>query len=283
MAVLKTACVAAAGALACVSAAASVLTVGPGARFSRPSEAAAIAKDGDRVFIAAGDYRDDVCVWRASNLTIAGEGADRTVLHAGARLCQGKAIWVLAGTNTVVSGLAFCGARCPDRNGAGIRLDGTGLTVCACRFEENENGILCGANGESDVRISDSLFRRNGAGDGFSHNLYIGDVRSLTVERCVSDHARKGHALKSRARRTVVTDSRFDDGEDGESSYLVNLPNGGRCSLSGCYLRQSPRAANKTMVSVGEEGAYPDSRLETRDNVFVDGTGKGRTIVRKGF
>ena len=40
---------------------------------------------------------------------------------------------------------------------------------------------------------------RNGAGDGFSHNLYVGAVRSLTVTGSRLSNADTGHELKSRA------------------------------------------------------------------------------------
>ena len=55
----------------------------------------------------------------------------------------------------------------PDRNGAGIRQEGTDLTVTRSWFHDNENGILTGADPESDIVIERSRFFRNGYGDGY--------------------------------------------------------------------------------------------------------------------
>jgi hypothetical protein len=109
---------------------------------------------------------------------------------------------------------------------------------------------------------------RNGAGDGYSHNLYIGGVRMLVFRDSVSDHAVKGHDLKSRARETVIVNSVFDDGDDGEASYLVNCPNGGKVRMTGCRLVQSPKASNGVMVAIGEEGAYDETELWSERNSF---------------
>ena len=197
---LAVASLAAAAALASASAAAETLTVGRGEKYEKPSQAAKAAKDGDTIAIAAGTYKGDVCAWRADNLKIRGAGMDKTVLDADGKICMGKGLWVVCGTNTTVEGISFRGAKCEDKNGAGIRLDGNGdLTVKSCSFEENENGILTGALDRSVVTVEKCRFRANGAGNGYSHNLYIGAVKKLVFKASRSDHAVKGHNLKSRA------------------------------------------------------------------------------------
>ena len=254
-----------------VSAPAAILEAGPGMEFETPSAAARVAKDGDTVAIAAGEYLGDVCVWNAGNLTIRGAGIGRTVIDADGKSCMGKGIWIVRGANTVIEGISFRGAKCADRNGAGIRLEAdAGFTARSCSFSDCENGILAGALPNATVTVEKCVFRGNGAGDGYSHNIYIGEVAKFVFADSVSDHALGGHCLKSRARETIVRDSVFDDGEDGESSYLVNFPNGGKISLEGCRLVQSPKAPNGTMVSIGEEGAYPGSVFEKENCVFVN-------------
>ena len=265
-------------ALAASAASAAVLRVGPGERFAKPSDAAAAARDGDQVVIAPGVYRGDVCAWTASRLRIRGAGPSATVVDAAGSACRGKGAWVVAGDGTEISGIGFRGARCRDRNGAGIRLEGAGLVVSNCLFTGNENGILTGARDGSRVTVTDCGFRGNGAGDGYSHNVYVGRVDALEFTRCRSDHALRGHALKSRARTTTVRDCVFDDGDDGESSYLADFPNGGRVTVSGCRFVQSPAAANGTMVSVGEEGAYPDSAFAESGNVYENRRGSGTKV-----
>ena len=111
------------------------LRVGPGEAFAKPSDAARAARDGDTVVIEAGEWKGDVCVWRANDLTILGAGADATVLDAEGRAAAGKGLWVVQGTNVAIRGVTLRGAACPDRNGAGIRHEADGaLTVTDCRF-----------------------------------------------------------------------------------------------------------------------------------------------------
>ena len=117
------------------------LEVGPGRALTRPSQAAAIAQDGDVVAIDAGTYTGDVATWRANGLTLRGVGG-RAHLVANGQSAQGKAIWVIQGNNTTVEAIEFSGAAVRDRNGAGIRQEGAGLTVRDCSFHDNENGIL---------------------------------------------------------------------------------------------------------------------------------------------
>ena len=260
---------AAAVAVAAFSARSDILAVGRGWKYEKPSQAAKAAKDGDTIVIAAGEYKGDVCAWRADNLKIRGAGMDKTVLDADGRICMGKGLWVICGTNTTIDGVTFKNARCEHKNGAGIRLDANGnLTLKTCSFEGNENGILTGPLDKCTVTIEKCRFRKNGHGDGYSHNLYIGAVKKLVFKESFSDHALKGHNLKSRAYETEILNSVFDDGNDGESSYLVNCPNGGKVKMKGCRLVQSPAASNGTMVSIGEEGAYPGTKFDNTGNQF---------------
>lgn len=233
--------------------AARVLHVGPGLRLASPSAAAAVARDGDTVEIEAGDYSGDVAMWSADRLTLRGvHGMAR--LDAAGRSAQDKAIWVIRGNDTTVENIGFSGCRVPDHNGAGIRHEGRGLVVRHCLFHHNENGILTGADPQSDILIESSEFHHNGSGDGYSHNLYIGRVRTLTLRFCISRDALAGHLVKSRAASNRILYNRLLDGPDGASSYIINLPNGGRGIIIGNVLRHGPRAQNAVAVSFGEEG-----------------------------
>ncbi|MFO0608149.1 MAG: right-handed parallel beta-helix repeat-containing protein [Polyangiales bacterium] len=256
-------------AIAPASAWAVTLTVGPGRMYATPSAAAAAARDGDVVEIAAGTYRD-VAIWRASNLTIRGVGGLAHLDAAGLTIPNGKAIWVIQGQNTTVERVEFSGARVPDRNGAGIRQEGAGLTLRGCFFHDNEDGILAGANAASDVVIESTEFARNGYGDGQSHNLYINQVRSLTMRGCYSHDARVGHLVKSRALATYLLYNRLT-GEAGTSSYEVDLPNGGLAVLVGNVIEQGPATDNSLMVSYAAEGASnPVQRLYLAHNTLVN-------------
>ena len=252
--------------------------VGPGRELTVPSEAAAVARDGDTVLIDAGTYSGDVATWTQDDLTLRGDGG-RAHLRADGNDAQGKAIWVIAGDRTTVDRVELSGAAVPDLNGAGIRQEGTDLTVTRSWFHDNENGILTGADPESDVVISRSRFFRNGHGDGYSHNLYVGAVRSLTVTGSWLAEADTGHELKSRAARTTIVGNRISDG-DATASYSIDLPNGGLALVAGNVIVQGPRSENPALVSYGAEGlTHPSSTLWVVNNTFVNRRTSGTFVV----
>ncbi|WP_164886868.1 right-handed parallel beta-helix repeat-containing protein [Piscinibacter defluvii] len=261
-----------------------MLEVGPGQAYAVPSAAAAVARDGDVVRIAAGDYRGDVARWAANRLTICGRGG-RARLFADGRSAQGKAIWVIAGNDVVVDGVDFHDTKVPDRNGAGIRTEQAGaLTIRHCGFYDNENGILGGRPGAT-LTIEYSEFARNGHGDGYSHNLYVNDVDRLVVRASVFREARIGHQLKSRARESIVEHSYLMDGPDGRSSYLADFPDGGRVLLRGNLLHKGPKADNPRAIAFGAEGLKGDGdHLLTmvHNTLVVDHPGAHFLTVRAG-
>ena len=178
-----------------------------------------------------GTYTGDVCAWSTDRLTIAGFNGMAHIDAAGHN-AQGKATWVIAGDHTTIRDVELSGSAVPDNNGAGIRQEGAGLTVIDCYFHDNQDGILAGDNPASDIVIEDSEFARNGAGDGYSHNMYINHVRSFTLEGSWSHDARVGHLVKSRALVNHILYNRIT-GQDGTDSYEIDLPNGGRSDVIG--------------------------------------------------
>jgi Right handed beta helix region len=252
---------------ACERSGGNRLVVGPGEPYATPSAAAAVARSGDVVIIAAGDYVGDVATWTADHLTVCGSGGRARLFAAGAH-AGGKAIWVIKGSNVTIEGIEFHDAKVPDRNGAGIRAEGDGLTIRRCGFFDNENGILSGNKGE--ITIDRSEFARNGFGDGQSHNLYVGRVERLVVTASYFHQAKIGHNFKSRAKETRVENSYFMDGPSGTSSYLLNVPDGGRVFLRGNLFHKGPHADNAIAISYGEEGQpWPFNTLNLVHNTFV--------------
>jgi hypothetical protein len=249
---------------------AATLRVGPGRTYTVPSAAAAVAGNGDIIEIDAGEYVGDVAFWTADDLTIRGVGG-MAHLRADGNNAGGKAIWVIQGDDTTVEHIEFSEATVPDRNGAGIRQEGTNLTVRHCSFHDNENGILAGADTSSDILIEHSEFARNGYGDGYSHNLYIGHVNSLTFRFNSTHHAIVGHAVKSRAYTNYILNNRIMDEADGASSRLIDLPNGGTAVIVGNLLHQGASTNNSNMMCHACEGATnPNQALSVVNNTFVN-------------
>ena len=257
----------------------ATLSVGPERILKRPSDAARIAKNGDTVVIDAGIYSGDVAVWRQHRLTLRGSG-ERAHLQAFGKSAEGKAIWVIKGNNVVVENIEFSGATVAHLNGAGIRFEGTHLTVRNVHFHDNQMGILTGSNPRSDILIEGSEFndntvdfRRHGK---LGHNIYIGSIRRFTLRNSYVHDAKTGHNVKSRARENYLLYNRITD-EHGASSYLIDLPNGGNAFIIGNLLRQSPGSSNWTAIAyAGEQNRdNPGQTLYAVNNTFVNDRTKG--------
>jgi hypothetical protein len=258
------------GTTACTAATGRVLTVGPGKTYAVPSAAAAASRSGDVIKIDAGDYRGDVATWAASNLTICGEGG-RARLFANGKNAAGKGIWVIQGSGITIDSVEFHDAKVPDQNGAGIRAEHGGLLwVRNSGFYDNENGILSSA-GTMEILVEGSEFARNGYGDGYSHNIYVGNIDRFTVRNSYFHEAKVGHNLKSRAKETRVENSYFMDGPTGTSSYLADFSNGGKVFLRGNLFHQGPNTENSNAISFGAEGlSNPTNTLELVHNTVVN-------------
>ncbi len=225
-----------------------MLTVGSGKQHATIRAAAAASQNGDTIHISAGEYRGDVATWNASNLTICGI-AGRAKLYANGVHEGGKGIWVIRGSNTTVHSVEFHDAKVPDQNGAGIRQEGPTLTLRDTGFYDNENGILSDDGTNSTITIEYSEFARNGFGDGFTHNIYIGQIGVLNVRYSFFHEAKVGHNLKTRARENYIENSYFADGGSGTSSYLLNFDNGGRAVVRGNLLHKGPNAENSILIT----------------------------------
>jgi len=121
-------------ALACCSlpALAATRTVGPRGAYPKPCAAIGAASDGDVIEIdAAGSYAGDVCPITKNGLTLRGVNG-RPKIDAAGQSSGGKAIWVISGDDTTVENVELSGATVADANGAGIRQEGTNLTVRGC-------------------------------------------------------------------------------------------------------------------------------------------------------
>lgn len=258
---------------------AAILKVGPQRVLLMPSQAASIAQDGDIIEIDAGDYLRDAAVWRANKLVIRGVGGKARLLSDGVTV-EGKAIWVIKGANVTVENIEFADARVISRNGAGIRMEGADLTIRNCLFRDNENGILTGANIFSTLTVENCTFDQNGYGDGFSHNIYVGALGQFVLRNSVIRRARIGHQVKSRAADNIIENNRIEDGPDGRSSYLIDLPAGGRALIVRNWLHQGPRAENGTMFAYGAEGsAHAVNEVVMQNNVFVNDRPHGCRLV----
>jgi hypothetical protein len=265
--------------IAIVPAAARTWEVGPGRDLPGPAEAAKVAEDGDRVVFDPGVYRE-CAIWMASRLTIESRlppaTMNKTVMTqtiVAGPTCADRGLFVFHGDDITVRGMVFQGARDSQHNGAGILMEGTNLTVEYSQFARNENGILAGGPPASVVRVRHSLFRGNGSCEGScAHALYVGAlIARLEVSDCVFIDTHTGHGIKSRARVTIVHDSRIEDGATGSSSYLIELPDGGDGEIVNNVLQKGIHSSNKeAAISIGTEDARNRTHsLVIRGNKFT--------------
>jgi hypothetical protein len=257
------------------------LCVGPGFALKHPSDAAARAKNGQSIGIAAGIYKNDVAVFRQNNLVIRGIGGYARLRVDSGVSAEGKAIWVIKGNHTTIEQIEFAGAHVPDKNGAGIRLEGAHLKLRRCYFRHNENGILTGRNLDSDVVIEHSEFFGGGEPGGSAHGIYVGEVRSLTLRFNYFHHARFGHLVKSRAHTNYILYNRIMDEAEGKASYAIDLPNGGLGILVGNLIQQGAHHENDALIAFGAERtreSHAVQELFVVNNTMVNDAETGRFV-----
>jgi hypothetical protein len=263
--------------IVCASAhGAAILHVGPAQTYSTPCAAIAAASAGDTIQIdASGNYDGDVCGWSKNGLTLIGVNG-RPHINAAGNNSQGKAIWVISGNDTVIDNIEMSDCHVVDLNGAGIRQEGKNLTVLHSYFHDNDEGILAGDVAGSTVTIEHTEFYNNGAGDGYSHNLYINHVDKLVFRYNWSHHASVGHLLKTRALQNVIAYNRLTGEAGGSDSYEINIPNGGLSYVIGNLIEKSITSENPAMLDYLSEGSpNPDSHLFVINNTFVNDTHQG--------
>lgn len=251
-----------------------IYRVGSSSLYRKPSDIARVVRSGSIVEIEAGEYPEDVAIWRQSNITLRGVGG-RAHMQANGTAAQGKAIWVIKGNNVVIENIEFSGAKVPSRNGAGIRMEGTNLTLRNCHFHDNEMGILTGTNLASEILIENSEFNNNTVNykqhGRLGHNIYIGRIAKFTLKGSYIHDAETGHNVKSRAMENYILYNRITDEKLG-SSYLVDLPNGGDAFIIGNLFHQNNLNDNYTLVAFSAEKNWEraTSSLYVVNNTFVN-------------
>lgn len=251
----------------------NTLQVGPSRSLKTPGAAAAIAKSGDTIEIDAGIYDNDYVSWRQDNLTIRGVGG-MAHLRSSGLIPNGKAIWIVAGDDTLIENVEFSGAQVEDTNGAGIRHEGGDLTLRNMFFHHNEFSILTGAHPTASLEISSSRFwfqKREGT---FSHGMYIGALQRFTLTGSHIKGTHRGHQIKSRAFENHILYNRIEDIPGGTSSRLLDLPNCGLSFIIGNDMHQAESTNNVDAIGYGAEGCKDRSNEQKRlfviNNTFVN-------------
>lgn len=260
-------------------AAAAIIEVGGQSPYQTLPQAAAVAKNGDTVWIHAGFYTQGA-QWNASNLTIenAPDSPPGSVIVSGGTVA-GKGLFVTRGDNILIQGIRFENAKVPSGNGAGIRAEGYNLTVRNSQFVGNENGILVTSRTPGGTLIVDNSFfdaTRSQLAGALGHSLYANYVDNVIVRNSVFQRDYTGHYIKSRALSTIISNTRIDD-TNGTASYLIDIAQGGSARIVENILIKGAAASNCcTAIAYGFEtykgGAFvnPPGRLLAAHNDFTN-------------
>jgi hypothetical protein len=245
--------------------------------FADLSQAILAAHDNDVIDVLAGNYVDAQTysaqnIVTAHNVTIEGVGGMVHLSMGPQGILNQKALIVVENGLTLKN-FELSGAT-GDGNDAGIRLEGGNLTVQNSFIHNNDDGILGGVPGTK-VVIDHSEFANNGAGDGQTHGIYIGNVDSLTVTNSYLHGASVGHELKSRAAVTTITNNVIADGPTGTASYDIDLPNAGVAVVSNNIIEKGPNAQNEAVVHYGGETqfSYATNSLTVSGNAILNDLG----------
>ncbi len=257
---------------------ANIETVGVGEEFSTISAAIAASTDGTVILVNAGTYTNDFATIY-NKITIEGVGG-MVNLVATEPPANLKGI-ITVDNDATIENVSFSGSSIPDAdggNGAGIRYEGGQLNLVNDSFSNNEDGILAYAVipsiATNTVTANHCLFQNNGSGSGYTHNIYVGDIQSFTLENSISEGAVVGHEVKSRAETNLITNNVIEDGPTGTSSYEIDLPNGGNDTVTNNLIEKGPGSQNNAMVHFGGEGIpYAASSLSLSGNDFVNDLG----------
>jgi hypothetical protein len=143
-----------------------------------------------------------------------------------------------------------------------------------CEISGCDNGIMGGEAGVS-LTLKRCYFHDNGNDTGRVHNVYFGNGDLLTVEDCLSTRCQIGHLLKSRAARTVVSNSRLLGGGGTESACL-DVPDAGVLELNKVVCEKSPGTDANWMIHYSgenQDGAgvffHTPSSITIRDLTMV--------------
>lgn len=294
---------------------AATLTVGPDGQYATPCAALQSVSDGDTVLVDANHGipyaeppdpnhggRSD-CRITNNNLTIRGING-RPILDAAGEFIE-KAIFVLDGHDILVDNFEFRNAATPPGagdNGAGIKVEdgsnsapaGGNITVTHSYFHDNQDGYLSNNSGPgigswfsptpfTVLKYDD--FYRNGAGDGASHNIYIGyDLylgMKFTLEYSKSRDSVVGHLVKTRAPFNYILYNQISDSV-GATSYDLDFPLGGTTYVIGNFIYKAavtnPNANENLMIFADvydntpsdPEYGPPNQDFDFHNNVVID-------------
>jgi hypothetical protein len=265
----------------------TVLTVGADEEYATIAAAIAAASSGDTIDVNAGTYVvGDLKISQDLTLAAVGGTVDVVAPPTVDKVNVAKGLFIV-GTDTstpdvTIEGFSFSGAKAGGSNGAGIRYQSGNLTLVDDSFSNNQDGILATpfVSGTGTIDVNDCVFDHNGAGDGQSHNIYIGYINTFVMTNSISEDAVVGHEVKSRAENNTIENNQIIDGPTGTASYSINLPNGGNDIIQGNTIEKGPDASTPIAIFIGGPMLpYADSNVVIQGNTIINNDSLQATVA----
>jgi hypothetical protein len=226
--------------------------------------------------------------------TISGAGMGQTVISStDFPVVENKSVLLPLVPGVTIENMTINGAQIPTsegNNAAGLRDGGPGIGFIATNVELTgcQNGML---SFPSDITMTGCKTHGNGAGDGYTHELYFGgnptNVVNLNQHTSVCG-AGATHALKTRAGTTKVTGGSFTGSADTTGNIggsVIDVPDTGIFEMTGATVENVAGTANTMLFGYGMEtngNAATGTSAVFTDVVFVDNTGTGGLIENGG-
>lgn len=222
--------------------------------------------------------------------TITGAGMGKTIIDCtGMTPTYSKAILVPLVAGSTISNLTLQNASIAasqGNNAAGVRDNGAGIgfTLDTVEVTGCQDGLLTFA---STITLSNGHTHDNGAGDGLTHEIYLGgDVpNTCSLINWTSTCGLKStHALKTRAGTTNVSGGTFTGSPDTTGNVggsVIDVPDGGNFTATGATIVLAAGAANHNFLTYGAESATNagiGSTVTLTNVVFTDNTGSGGIV-----
>ena len=240
-----------------------------GRSYTRLQDAVDAIGDGRGTISFAPMRYADCAVQTRGDVTYKAQVPGQAILDGVA--CEDKAALVLRGRSARVEGIVFANIRVPDKNGAGIRLEGGNLAIAQSWFRDSEQGLLTAENPAGTITVDKSTFTRLGTcegGGGCAHALYVGNYGALTVTRSRFEAGAGGHYIKSRAARVAVLGCSFDDSRGRGTNYMIDLPEGATGKIAGNWFVQGRDKENYSafIAVAAEHRSHTSQGLEIEGN-----------------
>jgi len=269
----------------------SVLTVGAGEEYETIQAAVAAASNGDTIDVNAGTYEvSDLKISEDLTFVAVGGTVDIVPEPSTTKYNVAKGLFIIgtdtSAPNVTIEGFSFSGAKSTSSNGAGIRYQSGNLTLDDDSFSNNQDGILAPpfVDGTGTIDVNDCVFDHNGAGDGQSHNIYIGYISTFIMTNSISEDAVVGHEVKSRAENNIIENNQIIDGPTGTASYSIDLPEAGNDIIQGNTIEKGPDASSPIAIHVGGPmEPYANSNVVIQDNTFINNYGPSAQVVNNEF